>query len=53
MHGGKNITVIDITNPDEQDLFKEHLYHMIFPLETVDIVLEFKNTIQGKKAVTV
>ncbi len=53
MHGGKNVTVIDITNPDENDLFKEHLYHMIFPLETVDIVLEFKNSIQQKKPASI
>lgn len=42
MHKGKNITVIDVTNEKERkDLFREHLFHMIFPLETVEYIERF------------
>ena len=38
---GKNIEVVDVTNPDEEDLFREHLYHMIQPQRTTDIIDRF------------
>lgn len=42
MHNGKNVTVIDVTNAKEkEELFREHLYHMIFPKETVDFIKKF------------
>lgn len=33
--------VVDITNPAETDLFREHLYHMINPMKTSQIIDDF------------
>ncbi len=38
---GKNVEVRDVTNPEAENLFQEHLYHMVNPLETVKIIDEF------------
>jgi len=38
---GENIEVIDVTNPHETDLFREHLYHMAHPHRAVEIIDEF------------
>ena len=37
----ENCAVIDITNRKEKDLFREHLYHMVCPEETIQLVDEF------------
>lgn len=36
-----NVTIIDITNFQERDLFKEHLYYMIRPQTTIKIIEQF------------
>lgn len=36
-----NCTILDITNFDERDLFKEHLYYMIRPQTTIKIIEQF------------
>lgn len=36
-----NAQVIDITNTEEADLFREHLYHMVNPIKTSKIIDEF------------
>jgi pimeloyl-ACP methyl ester carboxylesterase len=41
IYEGENIEVIDVTNPHETDLFREHLYHMAHPQRTVEIIDEF------------
>jgi 6-phosphogluconolactonase/glucosamine-6-phosphate isomerase/deaminase len=33
--------VVDVTNQEEQDLFREHLYHMVHPQRTAAIIDEF------------
>jgi len=37
----KGIEVMDITNEHEDDLFREHLYHMVHPKRTAEIIDEF------------
>ncbi len=41
IYQGKNIFVKDVTNYNEKDLFREHLYHMVYPHETTAIIDEF------------
>lgn len=36
-----NVAIRDITNPDDNDLFREHLFHMVKPLETTKIIDDF------------
>ncbi len=35
------VTIIEISNPEEKDVFKEHLYYMIHPRATIDIIDRF------------
>jgi 6-phosphogluconolactonase/glucosamine-6-phosphate isomerase/deaminase len=37
----ENTEVMDVTDHDQQDLFKEHLYHMVFQDETIEIIDRF------------
>lgn len=41
LYEGKMIEVKDITDYNETDLFREHLYHMVHPIPTVQIIDEF------------
>jgi 6-phosphogluconolactonase/glucosamine-6-phosphate isomerase/deaminase len=41
IYEGKGIEVIDVTNPQEKDLFREHLYHMAHTARTVEIIHDF------------
>ena len=41
IYEGENIEVIDVTNSQEEDLFREHLYHMVHPHRTADILDRF------------
>lgn len=43
LYKGPNIEVMDITNPHEKDLFREHLYHMVDPQRTARIIDDFIN----------
>lgn len=45
-----NVKVIDVTNEREHDLFKEHLYHMIEPEKTVEIIDKFVKECERKFA---
>jgi 6-phosphogluconolactonase/glucosamine-6-phosphate isomerase/deaminase len=38
--------IMDITNPKESNLFREHLYHMIHPKTTARIISEFVEEIE-------
>lgn len=40
------VKVIDVTNKEEKDLFREHLYHMVNPLKTSKIIDEFVSPIE-------
>lgn len=48
IYKGEGIEVMDITNHDEYDLFREHLYHMVHPERTTEIIDEFISGIEGK-----
>lgn len=41
IYDGKQSTVIDVTQKGERDLFKEHLFHMVDPVRTTQIIEEF------------
>lgn len=44
-----NVDIIDITNIHEQDLFKEHLYYMIQPHTTINILERFIKENEAKR----
>jgi hypothetical protein len=50
IYNNKHINVIDITNVAEKDLFREHLYHMVNPEHTVEIIDDFIEEAQLKRA---
>jgi 6-phosphogluconolactonase/glucosamine-6-phosphate isomerase/deaminase len=41
LYNGNGIEVRDITDKNEKDLFREHLYHMVHPQQTAKIIDEF------------
>ncbi len=41
IYEGKNIEVMDVTNHNEYDLFREHLFHMAHPHRATRIIDEF------------
>ena len=43
------IDVKDVTNHDEYDLFREHLYHMVHPHFTTQFIDEFVRATEAKK----
>lgn len=45
-----NVNVIDVTNPNEKDLFREHLYHMINPWKTTQIISDFVDSNEALRA---
>ena len=49
IYEGENITVIDVTNERETDLFREHLYHMVNPQRTTEIIDEFISKIEEQR----
>lgn len=50
-HTGSNVEVIDVTNHKERDLFKEHLYHMVFLDEAIEIIDKFISKVEKKKQI--
>jgi hypothetical protein len=46
IYEGENIEVMDVTNNKETDLFREHLYHMVNPQRTSDIIDKFISGIE-------
>lgn len=41
LYKGKGIEVLDVTNYQEKNLFREHLYHMVHPQYTAKLIDEF------------
>ena len=41
IYEGINIEVVDVTNEEETDFFREHLYHMVHPQRTSQYIDEF------------
>ena len=52
LYQGRNIEVIDVTNHNEKDLFREHLFHMIFPQETTQLIDTFVTQTEEKRLVS-
>lgn len=51
IYQGNGVEVMDITDTEEYDLFREHLYHMVHPLVVSDIIDRFIiNTERKRKA---
>lgn len=50
MYQGKNVEVIDVTNEQEHDLFREHLYHMVNPERTSEIIDNFIQRTQSQES---
>jgi 6-phosphogluconolactonase/glucosamine-6-phosphate isomerase/deaminase len=44
-----NTTIVDITNHEETALFKEHLFYMIHPHTTINIIDNFIKEVQASK----
>lgn len=42
----ENVEVIDVTNHEQKDLFKEHLYHMVFQDETIELIDKFISKVE-------
>lgn len=51
LHKTHNVNVIDVTNAEEKDLFREHLYHMANPRKATKIISNFidSNEVLRKK----
>lgn len=50
MYQGKNVEVIDVTNEQEHDLFREHLYHLVNPERTSEIIDNFIQRTQSQES---
>lgn len=50
-HIGSNVQIIDVTNPHEDDLFKEHLYHMVFQNETIELIHNFIRRVEKNEPI--
>jgi 6-phosphogluconolactonase/glucosamine-6-phosphate isomerase/deaminase len=49
IYKGEGIEVRDVTNHQEYDLFREHLYHMVHPHVTTQFIDEFVRATEAKK----
>ena len=52
IYEGKNIEVIDVTNENETDLFREHLFHMVQPYRTTEIIDKFITAVEKERKLT-
>jgi len=48
LHQTHNVTVLDVTNKKEKDLFREHLYHMVNPVSATKIMMDFVDKNEAK-----
>ncbi|MGB1018701.1 MAG: hypothetical protein ACPGVH_06505 [Chitinophagales bacterium] len=46
LYKGNNVEILDVTRYKEKNLFREHLYHMLYPKKTVEIVDDFIKKIE-------
>ena len=49
IYHGRNIEVMDVTNKNEHDLFREHLFHMVYPEKTTQIIDDFIVKIEANR----
>lgn len=48
IYEAEGVRVIDVTNEHENDLFREHLYHMVQPERTAEIIEAFIRSVNGE-----
>ena len=53
IHQTDNIMVLDVTNPKETDLFREHLFHMAHPIKATKIISDFVDKIEKNRLLKV
>lgn len=46
LYSGDNVEIVDVTRYTEKNLFREHLYHMLYPQKTVEMVSAFISKIE-------
>ena len=49
LYSGSTNKVVDITNINDKDLFREHLYHMVNPQHIAKIIDEFITSIESRQ----
>lgn len=49
LHRTPNVRVIDITDENETDLFREHLYHMVNPEKVTNIIVDFVERVEARR----
>jgi len=49
LHQTPNVTVVDVTNEKETDLFREHLYHMVNPEKATNIIVDFVERVEAQR----
>lgn len=49
LHKTPNITVVDVTNDEEEDLFREHLYHMVNPERATQTIIDFIERVESTR----
>lgn len=48
LYTGSNVEIVDVTRNNEKNLFREHLYHMLYSKKTVEMVGDFIKKIEEK-----
>ena len=46
----EQVQIMDVTNAEEYDLFREHLFHMVNPLKTMNIIDDFIRSAEKQKS---
>ncbi len=49
LHQTPNVTVVDVTDEKETDLFREHLYHMVNPEKATHIIVDFVERVEEQR----
>jgi 6-phosphogluconolactonase/glucosamine-6-phosphate isomerase/deaminase len=49
LHKTPNVTVVDVTDEKEGDLFREHLYHMVNPEKATNIIVDFVEGVEAQR----
>lgn len=52
LYESENVKVVDVTNGSEHDFFREHLYHMVEPIHTSQLISEFIDEIEANNKKT-
>ncbi|MBL4650570.1 MAG: 6-phosphogluconolactonase [Aureispira sp.] len=49
LHQTPNVTVVDVTDENATDLFREHLYHMVNPEKATNIIIDFVERVEAQR----